>query len=246
MVFLSQKVEGSIFPDYWKVLVLIFLGMGNTGFSWAKKLMERWYLVNTGKALFWTFRWWQIRFFWVKKLMKGWYLHGFFELSMIFQDLGNMVFRAVCNIEIFGIFFYFTLTVTQGFLGTFFYSILTVMQVFLGTSFSYILTVMPCFLGTSVLVFCLFFWIFLVPCFLVLYFMLWILMVSTFFIYQLHLEILLILRFMIYNIWFLIFHSFLFDSVLWILFYLHISFLPPVFFAPFSMNIWHWQWSQLL
>ena len=33
--------------------------------------------------------------FWVKKLMERWYLHGLFELSMIFQDLGNMVFHAV-------------------------------------------------------------------------------------------------------------------------------------------------------
>ena len=65
MVFLSQKVDGNmIFTDYWKVLVLIFSGMGNTVFFWAKKLMERWYLL------------------------------GLFELSMIFQDLGNMVFRA--------------------------------------------------------------------------------------------------------------------------------------------------------
>ena len=30
-----------------------------------------------------------------KMSMERWYLHGLFELSMIFQDLGNMVFRAV-------------------------------------------------------------------------------------------------------------------------------------------------------
>ena len=66
MVFLSQKVDGNmIFTDYWKVLVLNFSGMGNTVFFSAKKLMERWYL------------------------------RGLFELSMIFQDLGNRVFRAV-------------------------------------------------------------------------------------------------------------------------------------------------------
>ena len=41
MVFLSQKVDGNmIFTDYWKILVLIFSRMGNTVFSWAKKLME--------------------------------------------------------------------------------------------------------------------------------------------------------------------------------------------------------------
>ena len=64
MVFLSQKVDGNmIFTDYWKVLVLIFLGIRNKVFSWAKKLMERWYLLITEKVLFWTFRWWEIRSF---------------------------------------------------------------------------------------------------------------------------------------------------------------------------------------
>ena len=64
MVFLSQKVDGNmIFTDYWKVLVLTFSEMGNTVFSWAKKLIERWYLLITEKVLFWTFRWWKIRSF---------------------------------------------------------------------------------------------------------------------------------------------------------------------------------------
>ena len=125
MVFLNQKVDGNmIFTDYWKVLVLIFLGIRNKVFSWAKKLMERWYLLITEKVLFWTFGWWEIRsflsqevdgriiftgywevlvlnfsvmgntvFYSAKMLMERWYLHGLFELSMIFQDLGNMVFR---------------------------------------------------------------------------------------------------------------------------------------------------------
>ena len=35
-----------IFTDYWKVLVLNFSEMGNTIFFWAKKLMERWYLLG--------------------------------------------------------------------------------------------------------------------------------------------------------------------------------------------------------
>ena len=126
MVFLSQKIDGNIFTDYWKVLVLTFSGMGNTVSFWAKKLMERWYLLITEKVLFWTFGWWEIRsflsqevdgriiftgywevlvlnfsvmgnmvFFSVKKLMERWYLLGLFELSMIFQDMGNMVFRAM-------------------------------------------------------------------------------------------------------------------------------------------------------
>ena len=127
MVFLSQKVDGNmIFTDYWKVLVLTFSEMGNTVFSWAKKLTEIWYLLITGKFLFWTFRWWEIRSFfesrsWWKddiywllrsscfelfgdgkyglffsqKLMERSYLHGLFALSMIFADLGNIVFHAV-------------------------------------------------------------------------------------------------------------------------------------------------------
>ena len=125
MASLSQKVDGyMIFTDYWKVLALTFSEMGNTVFSWAKKLTEI-YLLITGKFLFWTFQWWEMRSFlsqevdrkmiftgywevlilkfWVmgnrsfstKNLMERWYLHGRFELSMIFQDLGNMVFRAV-------------------------------------------------------------------------------------------------------------------------------------------------------
>ena len=131
-LFLSQKVDGNmIFTDYWKVLVLTFSEMGNTIFSWAKKLTEIWCLLITGKFLFWTFRWLEIRsFFRVKKLMERWYLlvtenflfwtfwwwkyglfsakmlierwYLLFELSMIFQDLGNMVFRTV--LEIISIF----------------------------------------------------------------------------------------------------------------------------------------------
>ena len=63
-IFLSQKVDGKIiFTDYWKVLVLIFSGMENAVSFWAKKLMERWYLLITEKFLFWTFWWWEIRSF---------------------------------------------------------------------------------------------------------------------------------------------------------------------------------------
>ena len=65
-LFLSLEVDGKmIFTGYWEVLVLNFSVMGNTVFFLAKKLMERWYLL------------------------------GLFELSMIFQDMGNMVFRAM-------------------------------------------------------------------------------------------------------------------------------------------------------
>ena len=66
MLFVSQKVNGNmIFTDYWKVIVLFFSKMGNMAFFSCKKLTEKRYLL------------------------------GLFELSMILQDLGNMVFRAV-------------------------------------------------------------------------------------------------------------------------------------------------------
>ena len=58
-----------ICTNYWKLLVLIFSVMGNTVFFSAKKLIERWYLL------------------------------GLFELSMIFQDLQNMVFRGVLYVN---------------------------------------------------------------------------------------------------------------------------------------------------
>ena len=54
-----------IFADDWEVLVLNFSVMGNTVFFSGRNFMERWYLF------------------------------GLFELSMIFQDLRNMVFCAV-------------------------------------------------------------------------------------------------------------------------------------------------------
>ena len=64
--FLSQEVDGKmIFTGYREVLVLNLSVIGNTIFFSAKKLVERWYLL------------------------------GLLELSMIFEDLGNTVFRAV-------------------------------------------------------------------------------------------------------------------------------------------------------
>ena len=66
--FLSQKVDGKmIFTDYWKVLVLNFLMMGNTVFFSVKKLMERWFLLVIEKFLFWTFWWWETRPFFQPK-----------------------------------------------------------------------------------------------------------------------------------------------------------------------------------
>ena len=75
--FFSQKNdENMIFTGYWEVLFLNVSVMGNAVFFWDKKLMERWYLL------------------------------GLFELSMIFQDLGNMVFFTV--VITFFVFFIFT------------------------------------------------------------------------------------------------------------------------------------------
>ena len=94
MVFFSKKVDGNmIFTDYWKVLALIFSGMGNTVFSWAKKLIERWYLLITEKVLFWTFRWWEIRSFfesrsWWKDDIYWLLRSSCFDLS----EMGNTVF----------------------------------------------------------------------------------------------------------------------------------------------------------
>ena len=99
--FLREKVsEKMIFTGYWKVLVLSFSVLGNTVFFARKKLMERWYLLvtekflfwATGKFLFWAFRWWEIRAFLSQKVDVK------VEISMIFQDLGNTVFRAVIGL----------------------------------------------------------------------------------------------------------------------------------------------------
>ena len=70
-LFLSQKGDRNmIFTSYWKVLVLNFSVRGNTVFFWVKKLMERWYFLDTQKFLFWTFRWWEI---WSFFLSKSWW-----------------------------------------------------------------------------------------------------------------------------------------------------------------------------
>ena len=62
--FLSQKVDGKmIFTDYWKILVLNFSVIGNIIFLESRSWWKRWYLLVTEKFLFWTFRWWEIRFF---------------------------------------------------------------------------------------------------------------------------------------------------------------------------------------
>ena len=94
--FLRQKVAGKmIFTDYWKVLVLTFSRMGNTSFFWGKKLMENDIYWSLRSSCFELFGDGKYGLFSAKKLMERWYLLALFELPMIFQDLGNMVFRAV-------------------------------------------------------------------------------------------------------------------------------------------------------
>ena len=96
VVFLTQKVDGKmIFTNYWKVLFLIFSGMGNTVFFYPKSLWKDniYWLLKI--SFFELFGMANTVFFWVKKLMERWYLLRLFEISMIFQDLENMVFRAV-------------------------------------------------------------------------------------------------------------------------------------------------------
>ena len=96
MVFLSQKVDGNmIFTDYWKVLVLIFSEMGNTVFSWAKKLIERWYLLITEKVLFWTFQWWEIRSFLSQEGDGKMIFTGYWQVLVLnFSVMGNIVYFA--------------------------------------------------------------------------------------------------------------------------------------------------------
>ena len=94
MVFLSQKVDGNmIFTDYWKVLVLIFSEMGNTVFSWAKKLIERWYLLITEKVLFWIFGDGKYGIFLSQEVDGKIIFTGYWEvLALKFLVMGNTVF----------------------------------------------------------------------------------------------------------------------------------------------------------
>ena len=94
VVFLGQKVDvNMIFSDYWKVLVLIFSRMGNTVFFWAKKVMERWYLLITEKFLFWTFRWWEIRCFLSQEVDGKMIFTGYLEILVLnFSVMENTVF----------------------------------------------------------------------------------------------------------------------------------------------------------
>ena len=102
--FLSQKVNGKmLFAEYWKDLVLSFLGIGNTFFfccclfvffesrSWWNNniylLMKSSCFELSGVGKYGLFS--------AKKLMERGYILGLFKLSMIFRDLGIMDFCAM-------------------------------------------------------------------------------------------------------------------------------------------------------
>ena len=120
--FLSQKIGGNmIFTDYWNVRALNFSGGGKYSLSLRQRFNGKMIFTVTEKFLFWNFREWEIRSFFEAKsswkddiswLLKsscfglpksscfelffdGKYLLGLFQLSMIFHDLRNTVFRAV-------------------------------------------------------------------------------------------------------------------------------------------------------
>ena len=82
-----------MFTDYWKVLVLNFPEMGNTVFSWDKKLMERWCLLITQTFLFWTIRWWEIRSFLGQKVDGKMISTDYWKVIVLsFSEIENMVF----------------------------------------------------------------------------------------------------------------------------------------------------------
>ena len=121
-VYWLQK--GSCFELFWGGKYSLFL---------SQKLMERLHLLITENFLYWTFRrgeirsffepktWWKYiywllksscfeffgngkyGFFWAKKLIERLYLLGLFEDSMMFRDLGNIVFCVVMS-KIFSLF----------------------------------------------------------------------------------------------------------------------------------------------
>ena len=63
------------------------------GLFWAKKLMERWNLLITGKLLFWTLRRWEIRSFLSQKVDGKMIFADYWkDLVLIFSEMGNTVF----------------------------------------------------------------------------------------------------------------------------------------------------------
>ena len=97
VLLVSQKVDAKMtFTNYWKCLVLNFSGMGNTVFFLSQNVDGKMIFTNYWRSsCFELFSNEKIDLFSVKKFVEIWYFLGLFEFSMIFQDLGNMVFRTV-------------------------------------------------------------------------------------------------------------------------------------------------------
>ena len=70
---------------YWLLKSSCFDLFGNEkyGIFWAKKLMERWYLLVAEKFLFWTFWWWKMRPIFQ---LKGWWKD---DIYLVFLSFSN-------------------------------------------------------------------------------------------------------------------------------------------------------------
>ena len=91
MIF--SLIWNTAFTGYWKVLVLKFSEMENMVFFRAKKLMERLYLLNTEKFLFWTFQRCEIRSFLSQKVDEKMIFIDYWKVLVFkFSKMGNTVF----------------------------------------------------------------------------------------------------------------------------------------------------------
>ena len=84
-LFLSQEVDVKmIFTDYWKSSCFELFGDPKYGLFWAKKFMERLYLLITEKSLFWTFRKWEVWYFFEPKswwkMVVTWSFLAFYDI----------------------------------------------------------------------------------------------------------------------------------------------------------------------
>ena len=82
----------TMFSDYWKGSVLNFSEMEIRSFL-AKKLMERWYLMITGKFLFWTFRRLKYGLFWSQKVDGKIIFTDYWKVLVLnLSEMGSTVF----------------------------------------------------------------------------------------------------------------------------------------------------------
>ena len=119
-IWYLQITEKLLFWSFWKLEIRSFFGPKMLIERWYLLITEkalfwtfRWLKI---RSFFESRSWWEDDIYWLlrssyfelfvdgnyglfsaKKLMKTWYLHGFFELSMTFQELENMVFCAVVD-----------------------------------------------------------------------------------------------------------------------------------------------------